>query len=304
MNDLEIVVGRRRGKTWRRVGHGLRCRGREAESDAAELVAWQELLPSYCWFTHLTAASAHGLWLPPLPAELPVFVGLPRSRTRPKRPELKAMRASDDVRPVAVSGLRLAPVPETLLACARHLGVLDLVMLLDSARRRPDVRDADIEAVTQGRRWGARRLERAMELSDPRAESPWESVLRVFHEICEVPVVPQHEVRDAHGAFVARGDLWLEGTRTLHEYDGAVHRERRAHVTDLARDRRIVNAGFKRRGYTAQDLLARASVVLREADADLGRPHDRRRLKPWHALLDGSLLTPRGRARVARTWQS
>lgn len=29
---------------------------------------------------------------------------------------------------------------------------------------------------------------------DGRAESPWESLLRVFHRMCAVPVEPQHVV--------------------------------------------------------------------------------------------------------------
>jgi len=140
--------------------------------------------------------------------------------------------------------------------------------------------------------------------ADSRAESPWESVLRMFHVLCDVEVEPQFEVRDERGAFVARGDLWIRGTRTLHEYDGAVHRDRRTHVADLARERRLANAGWTRRGYTSGDLLRRSQVMLREADAALGRAHDPRRLQPWLEALRESLFTPSGRTRLLRRWGS
>jgi hypothetical protein len=102
---------------------------------------------------------------------------------------------------------------------------------------------------------------------------------------------------------VARGDLRVEGTRQIHEYDGEVHRDRRTHHADLARDRRILDAGWQRRGYTSRDLLTRAHVMLREADAALGRPHDPARLEAWYALLRTSLFSPLGQDRLRERWR-
>lgn len=82
----------------------------------------------------------------------------------------------------------------------------------------------------------------------------------------------------------------------------AVHRDRRTHVNDLARDRRLAGLGWTRRGYTSVDLLDRARQMLREADAALGRAHVASRLDRWWALLDESLFTGRGRRRLARRW--
>lgn len=323
MDEVEIAIGRRRGQTWRQVGYGVYRRrtvesgdpvdgpasagsvdpaeehARRTRQRLADLHAWQGILPTSGSFTHLTAAEAHGLWLPPIPDALPAMVALPKSDARPKRRELRVLRSAP-FEAVTVDGLRLALVPETLLACARDLGLLDLAVLIDSARRRGDCSSADVAAFAGSKRWGAPALQRALEFSDPRAESPWESLLRMFHVLCEVPVEPQFEVFDEQGVFVARGDLWLRGTRTLHEYDGAVHRDRRTHVRDLARERRLANSGWVRRGYAAGDLLGRAQVILREADAALGRPHDPRRLDPWLDALRDSLFTSSGRTRLLR----
>jgi very-short-patch-repair endonuclease len=129
---------------------------------------------------------------------------------------------------------------------------------------------------------------------DGRSESPWESLLRVLHRTCGVSVVPQHTVRDSSGRFVARGDLWLLGSRMLHEYDGAGHRDPVTHRDDLRRDRALLAAGWHRRGYTAADLLGRPESVLRDADATLGRRHRVDRLDPWLAMVEESLFSTSG----------
>lgn len=126
----------------------------------------------------------------------------------------------------------------------------------------------------------------------------------MFHVLCDVPVEPQFEVYDEGGVFVARGDLWVRGTTSLHEYDGAVHRDRRTHVRDLARERALANNGWTRRGYTSGDLLGRSHVMLRDADAALGRAHDPRRLDPWLAALRVSLFSPGGKARLLSRWST
>ena len=86
-------------------------------------------------------------------------------------------------------------------------------------------------------------LRRALALADGRSESPWESVLRLLHVSCGVPVVPQHEVYD-DGVLVARGDLWIRGSRMLHEYDSGSHLERQRQRADLRRGRRLANIGW------------------------------------------------------------
>ena len=315
VDESEVVIGRRRGRRWRNVSHGLhrsvdppskgvgvasaeQSRARLRDERLSDLRALQRILPASACFTHLTAAGVHGLWLPPEPDGLPVFVSLHNGEERPRREGLRVSRLTATFDPVVVDGVRVAPLPEVLLACSRDLRLLDLVVLLDSALRSKHCSVQEVSEAAGPRRRGAPALRSSLALADARADSPWETLLRLFHVLCEVPVEPQFEVRDERGVFVARGDLVIRGTRTLHEYDGAVHRDRRAHVADLARERRLVNAGWTRRGYTSTDLLARSHLVLREADAALGRPHDPRRLAAWHAALRDSLFTSGGRTRL------
>lgn len=308
-------MGRRRGPRWHKVSHGVHraaaasreqnsvastdeARRRARDERLADLLALQQVLPESAAFTHLTAAEVYGLWLPPVPEGLPRFLSLPKEQERPQRRGLRVSRLSSPISPLLVEGVRVAPVPEVLLACARDLGLLDLAVLIDCAVRRRLCSLDDLATAAGPRRRGAPALRAALPYADPRAESPWESLLRVFHVLCDVPVESQFNVYDERGVFVARGDLRICGTRTLHEYDGAVHRDRRTHLNDLARERALANNGWVRRGYTSADLLGRGHVILREADATLGRPHDPRRLQAWLTALRHSLFSPDGRRRL------
>jgi len=206
-------------------------------------------------------------------------------------------------RPVMRAGLAVDRAVEVLARASRDLRVLDMVVLIDSALRNGDCSLAELHTECRESREGVRTLRRALEMADARSESPWESVLRVFHVLCEVPVEPQFEVYDGEGRFVARGDLRITGTRVLHEYDGAVHRDRRTHRQDLSRERRLLTAQCQRRGFTSIDLMGRAHMILREADAALGGLHDPRRLMPWYAALRESLFSRDGTAQLRKKWR-
>jgi len=134
---------------------------------------------------------------------------------------------------------------------------------------------------------------------DGRAESIYEGLLRVLHVVCRIPVEPQVELFDRSGLFVARADLLLSGTRTLHELDGGHHRTPQQQQLDLRRGRRLVGAAYTRRGYTSHDVLTRGADIVRDAAATLAREHDPALVAGWYALLKDSLFTPSGQRRLA-----
>ncbi len=300
-------VGRRPGRGWQRVSYGLYRPGSDTPKTGspevdADLAAWQLLLPRDGCFTALTAATSYGWWLPARLPHVPIFVGVPRESSRLRRRGLRVTRYTKALPVQDVGGIRMSTPASTLLACGRDLEVLDLVVLCDSALHLEACTREDIAREAAGSRRGAPALRRALALADGRSESAWESLLRVLHVTCSISVVPQRVVRDKHGAFVARGDLWLVGTRSLHEYDGAAHRDRSQHRRDLARDRRIQDAGWTRRGYTSREVVSQAATIIREADAALGRPYRPDRVRRWHALLADSMVTPSGRERLRLRW--
>lgn len=307
MDDSTPIRGHRRGTSWCPVTHGVhRPRTpvspaeRRAHWDEDDLAGWQLLMTDVGCFTGLTALEVLGVPLPPLPEACPVFMALAKDDPRPMR---TGVHTSRHIHPVAydvVRGLRVAVLPEALTAAARWVGLLDLVAMVDAALHLGLVSLAELEAVSRSSRPGGRRMRAALALVDGRAESLWESLLRLLHVVCEVEVEPQWTLTDAHGAFVARADLWVVGTTALHEFDGDEHEKAARRVGDRRRDRRVDRTGFVRRGYTAGDVILRAVTILQDADRSLGRPHDPGRIREWHRMLQDSLFTPAGRAAFLR----
>ena len=305
VNDsLAPLRGRFRSPSYRRVSHGLILRQAHLPSrdeQLRDLGAWQLVLPHDGVFTHVTAAWLYEWWLPPLPEHVPIFAAT-AARTRPRRAGLVCSRHDQVADGVVRLGLAVDRPDEVLLRAARDLAVLDLVVLIDCALARGDARRTDIERLAYSGRPGSRRLRAALELSDSRSESAWETLLRVFHRAADVDVEPQATVRDERGSFVARADLLVIATGDLHEYDGQVHDQAPQRTRDLRRLRRLHEVGRTRRGFTAPDLVGQPAVTMHELDRVLGRPHDPRRLERWLILLEQSCFSSRGRARLQNRW--
>ncbi|SEQ35403.1 hypothetical protein SAMN05421756_103222 [Microlunatus flavus] len=273
-----------------------------AEPDLGQrLLGWSQVLPDSAVLTHLTAAEARGWWLPQ-PVPHPVFAAVAERERHPQRAGLRVVRLAAPPATDVVDGLRLATPAETLLSCAADLHVLDLVPLGDSALRLGHCTLDELWAATRARRRGTPMLRTVLPLLDGRSESAWESVLRVLHVTADVEVEPQREIVTASGAFVARADLWLVGTRRIHEYDGADHRDPETHRADLARERRLVDERWERCGYTAREVLRRGGDIIAAADAALGRPWVPARLESWRGLVARSLYGSLGRRRALARW--
>lgn len=288
-----------------RVSHGLyRPESPELDSRAnflRDLSALLLVLPEGAVFTHVTAARLLEWQLPALPEQVPHFAAV-RGDLRPRRPGLICSRLTRDAAAGSVEGLPIDHPAEILLRAARDLGDVDLALMVDSAVRLGHVDEAAMRDVLASRRPGTRRLRWVWEGRDPLAESAGETLLRKFHDVMEVPTVSQVEVRDDQGRFVCRADLIVVGTLNIHEYDGAVHRDGLVHKRDLRRERALASTAYVRRGYTLDDLLNHSATVMHELDRVLGRAHQTERLRKWRALIDDSLYSDTGRARVMNRW--
>lgn len=296
----DVVRGHVRGAGWTAVTRGAHVAGAEPGL-GQRLRAWSLVLPETVMFTHLTSAELRGWWLPAAVPH-PVFAAVAERERHPQRRGLTVLRLAGAGAADLVEGVRLASAAETLLTCAADLDVLDLVPLADSALHLGDCTMADLVAVASARRRGVRRLRAVLPLLDGRSESAWESLLRLLHVTAGVEVEPQREIRTSAGTFVARADLWLVGTRRIHEYDGADHRDGESHRADLARERRLVDERWERCGYTAREVLRRGGEIISAADAALGRPWHPARLGAWRDLVNRSLYGSAGRRRAAARW--
>lgn len=299
-NWVELRQGRRPGRSWQPVTRGVHRAADVDDELVADLQAWQTILRPAAAFTHLTSARLRGWMLPPIPDWLPVFVGMNGSQNAPRRPGLNITRRVVAPPAERMHGLWVATPAETIMACAADLAVIDLVVLIDSALHAGEVTLEVLEGLARMHRRGTPRLRQALQLVDARSESPWETLLRLLHVLAGVPVEPQHELFDADGLFVARGDLWIVGTSTFHEYDGAHHLTKEQQRIDLRRARRIGDVGWLRRGYTSDDVLHQSRSVLRDADFALGRPHDPTRLRSWTDMLRESMFTGAGMGRLRK----
>jgi very-short-patch-repair endonuclease len=259
----------------------------------SSLHAWQLALPPEAAFTHLTGGGIHEVWLPPTDG-LPVWISLPYGVPRPERPGLRVVRRHISPAPVIVNGLRCETAAQCLLIAARDLHELDLTCLIEGMRHRGVLSERDEDRLLSEAYPGSPRLRRAFGRATGGSETIWEVLLRELHRACDVAVEAQHVIFDADGVFVARADLWLLGTRRIHEHDGGAHLDREQHRRDLKRDRRLGASDWERRGYTSNDVLHQAVSILRDADQALGRPHNPARIRAWHALLKRSLFSPAG----------
>jgi very-short-patch-repair endonuclease len=292
----------------RRVSHGLFVRIRPGLSENEELLrdlrAYLLVLPPSAVFTHLTAAWLLGWQLPKLPEQVPVFVAIDDGDPRPRRHGLICSRLRRERRPRRVWGLPVDAPEEILLRAARDLGLVDLIVLIDSARRSGQLDTERMQALLRSRRPGVRMLREAWRRSTGRAESGPETLLQQFHVEMDVPFTPQAPLVDRSGKPIGRrADLLIDGTSTVHEYDGAHHRDQRSHWADLRRDRALADAGYTRRGYVLDDLVNHPAALMQELDRALRRQPDLRRLRRWHRLVDNSLYSEAGRERMMNRWR-
>jgi hypothetical protein len=303
----EPIRGHVRASGHDRVNHGLFLptveEGDPEHQWHRELHAWQQVMPDSARFTHVTGVRLYRWAEPKLPEQVPVFAAIDVGDPRPRREGLICSRLTRTAGTNIRQGFPVEDPEEVLLRCARDLGVLDLVILVDSALRLGDLDVARMEALLKTRRPGVRVLASAYKLSCQKRESAMESVLGVFHAAMEIVVDVQVEIHDDDGRLLGRVDSLVRGTDQVHEYDGGVHRDKVQHRADLRRERSWSNTSYRRKGYSLDDLLNHAAVVMHEMDRDLGRPHVQQRLDRWRTLIRESLYDEPGRARIVNRWR-
>ncbi|MFN8196142.1 MAG: hypothetical protein U0R80_17905 [Nocardioidaceae bacterium] len=267
-----------------------------------DLEAWRLVLPDDAVFTHLTAAVLAGWWTPDNLRWAPAFAAIGPHARGPRRSGLVVSRMPLAEQHWSVGGLPLAAPEEVLLRCARDLGLLDLVPLVDSALRAEHVTRSVLREICLTSRPGCRPLRQAIDLADAKSESAWETKLRIFHVCIGVQVEPQFVVRDEEGRELARADLLVLGTNSIHEYDGAHHRDRAGQARDLRRERRLAGTPYVRRAFTADELINHPAVVAAEIDRALGRRTSAAQLDRWRRMIASSSHSTEGRHRLLSRW--
>jgi len=255
------------GASWRRLGAGLYVWTGLAPNPALAVLAASRRLPDGAAFSGLTAAWLHRLDLQPCD---PIEVTIPPERGISVRAGMavrRAMLSTGDI--VARRGLPVTSPLRTVVDLASTLPLVEAVVAADGAVRRRLISVADLEAYAadRGRRRGAARARRVIELVEPLSESPMETRLRLLLVLGGLPrPLAQVSLHDEHGRFVGRPDLYYPGARLGIEYDGGTHRD--SLVEDDRRQNRLLNAGFRLLRFTAAD-LRQPSVVVAQVTAAL-----------------------------------
>ncbi len=225
------------GDTW----HGATPGGRHLLRCAAVLLASssRDLVLS-----HVSAAVAHGV---PVPAHL---LGTVTATTAPGRGRRPQRRAGLTVQVAGLleadrqlaRGLPVTSPARTLADCLRLLPAIDAVPIADAGLARlRRLGKADVEAVlARQAAWPLAAVAAAsLSLVDPRRESGLESRSAVVMHRYGIPdPIPQVEIRDARGRFVARVDFaWLEHG-VVGEADGRVkYADDAGRVVEAEKDR-------------------------------------------------------------------
>ena len=146
-------------------------------------------------------------------------------------------------------GALVVTTPErTAFDIGRRGAIRSAVVRLDALARATGFKIDDVLAIVKShpRSPGVRRLETALELVDPGAQSPRESYLRLLLIDAGLPR-PQTQipVLDTDGIPVAYLDLGWEDWMVAVEYDGDHHRtDRRQYVKDIRRTEMLERMGW------------------------------------------------------------
>lgn len=258
------------------------------------------VLPAGAVFTHVTSAELRGWWLPPLDG-LPLVACTDGEAPHHDRRGVYVRRcAIPTCHRTSIRGIPVASAAWTIVELAEHLALVDLVATIDCALHLEHTDEEEIRSTMRPGRRGVRVLRRALDLCDARSESRWETVLRLLHVLSGIEVEPQRVIRNQFDGIVARADLWIVGTRRFPEYDGADHRDRRQHQSDLKREKAISRLGLERYGYTAAEILRDPMRIVADAEDARGLAHVPSRIGTWQREAAASSLTDRGLASLRR----
>lgn len=256
------------GGPWRRVFHGrYRWVGTEGGEDL-RLRGIASGLPEGFAFAGVTAARLLGIELQagrhPEVIVPPSAVLSTRAQARVRRVHLEP----EDV--VWRAGLPVTSPLRTCFDLAGRLPVVEGVVALDLALHVNLVQEDSLRGYITNHRGtqGVVGARRAIDLADPRSESPMETRLRLLLIQSGLPrPEAQVSIHDARGAFLGRLDLYYPQGNLGIEYDGENHRDRLA--SDDQRQNRLLGAGIRLLRYTAIDLSSRSKAVVAEVRSAL-----------------------------------
>lgn len=234
-------------------------------------------MPDEEFFSHVTAAVLHGMWLPTWAAErLELHVAVLAGRRAPRDRRVRGHHLVD--RPGLVQlrgGIRLSSPIETWCQLATVVQLDDLVIAADGLLSvGSSIGLPDLQAALQGRE-RPRRAVLAHVLGFVRAgtRSPWETKLRLLLSSAGLPEPEINAViRTENGSFVAECDLVYRRARVILEYEGDHHRtDLQTWRNDIHRYERLQDLGYRVVRLTADDIRLRPHETVARIRSALTR---------------------------------
>jgi len=245
------------GAQWRRLGGGYYASSAIADAPMVRLTAALRRLPDGAVLSGRSAAFLHGLDYPPCsPIEVTIrgtsrFAGLAIRRN---------FLVPEDI--VMRKGLRVTSPLRTVVDLVSRLTTVEGVVALDAALHKRLLRLEQVRAWADvhPRHRGVAKLRRAIDLAEPKAESPMETRLRLVLVLAGLPRPRVQVSLGNEDTFLGRADLYYAGPRLIIEYDGGTHRDRLAY--DDRRQNRLVDAGYRLLRFTAADILESPDSIV------------------------------------------
>ncbi|MBY6062442.1 endonuclease domain-containing protein [Microbacterium esteraromaticum] len=263
-----ITPGRLRAKDLSSPFHGARARVPLGKREALELLL--TVIPDRAFLCGITAGAVLGLplgrddehdaWGRPR-------IGVPHDSTRIRRPEVRPHRLvvlDEDI--VMVDGLPTLSPQRAWIDLSRSQSLGRFVAITDALLRAyPFVTGEELAELSarfvRGR--GARLRTRALDLSDLRAESPRESMVRVILVEAGLPRPECNVDILDNGRFVARVDMLFPEAKLIVEYDGDYHRDPDQWSKDQIRRAELEALGYRVTVVTRRDFDEPTALVTR-----------------------------------------
>jgi hypothetical protein len=255
-----------RSRAWQRVLTGVYADSRLEVDHNVKCRAAALVMPPRAAFCGLSAAWLYGVEFASRAA--PVEVVVPRHQKFGPIDGLKIHL--EPVPPgdvVDVGGSRVTSPLRTAWDIATQKDLVTSVIVLDALLHAKVVDRTSLGTLAEKRRGtrGYRLADRAFGLSDGRAESFPESRTRIQLILEDIPApVPQFEVYDADGTFIARVDMAWPQAKVALEYDGHWHAAADQMHRDRRRLNRLVAAGWTVLHVTSERLRSDLPGLVRE----------------------------------------
>lgn len=292
-----IGTGVLRGRRLQRVTHGAYIPAAIDPSLVDRCRAIRVVVPGQVTFSHQTGADLLGMpsWSG---GATEVHITRPPGSSQLRRARVVQHRS--ELAPSEwqwLGGLAVTTPTRTLLDLSSQLSLDRLVATADHSIRLLGLQTPELVAAmeTAGPRRGMKTLREAVGLMDARAESPQESLVRVWCAVAGLPYLePQGKVVDG-GELIATVDLLDREHCVAIEYEGAHHRGREQFAYDIGRHRRLRRRGYAVVQVEASMMSSPRAVVLTIAEE--------MRLRGWTGVPRTDRLARlwrRSPARVAR----